>query len=119
MASKARSRRVVSQAAGTCSGATGPGSGDTAVRESIIDARGRNPVDEKLAGVSESSITGQVVSIARCLGPSTLRSLNSIHLAPPNLMNSNVVCAFDKRLFITASEFGFRTKSPGWGDSQS
>ena len=70
-------------------------------------------MDEKLAGVSESPISSQVVSIARCLGPSAPRSLNSIHLAPPNLLNSNIVSAYDNYLFIKASEFGFRTMTPG------
>ena len=76
-------------------------------------------VDETLAGVSESPITGQVVSIARRLGPSTLRSLDAIHLASATLLNADIVCAYDKRLLVAASELGFRTMSPGSGDSQS
>jgi uncharacterized protein len=75
-------------------------------------------VDETLAGVSESPITSQVVSIARRLGPLTLRSLDAIHLSSATLLNADIVCAYDKRLLIAASELGFRTMSPGAGDSQ-
>jgi predicted nucleic acid-binding protein len=74
--------------------------------------------DIALSGVLESPITGQVVSIARRLGPSTLRSLDAIHLATAALLAADLVCAYDKRLLIAASELGFRTMSPGAGDSQ-
>lgn len=74
--------------------------------------------DIALSGVLESRITEQVVSIARRLGPSTLRSLDAVHLASATLLNADIVCAYDQRLLVAATELGFRTMSPGAGDSQ-
>ncbi|MHB1171899.1 MAG: type II toxin-antitoxin system VapC family toxin [Lacisediminihabitans sp.] len=60
----------------------------------------------------ECPITEQIVGIARRLGPSSLRSVDAIHLASATLLSADVVCAYDKRLLIAASELGFRTISP-------
>ncbi|WP_394770129.1 type II toxin-antitoxin system VapC family toxin [Lacisediminihabitans sp.] len=69
-------------------------------------------VDDALSGVLECPITDQVIGIARRLGPTTLRSLDAIHLASATLLDADVVVAYDKRLLQAASEFGFRTLSP-------
>jgi predicted nucleic acid-binding protein len=70
-------------------------------------------IDVALSGILEAPITEQVISIARRLGPSTLRSPDAIHLAAATLLTADVICAYDKRLLVAASELGFRTASPG------
>jgi len=54
-----------------------------------------------------------VVGVARRLGPSSLRSLDAIHLATASIMAADVVIAYDGRLLRAAEELGFRTLSPG------
>jgi predicted nucleic acid-binding protein len=66
-----------------------------------------------LSGFIEYPITDQVASIASRLGPFSLRSLDAIHLATATLVNADLVCAYDQRLLLAASELGFRTISPG------
>jgi len=70
-------------------------------------------IDVALSGILEAPITEQVISIARRLGPSTLRCLDAIHLAAATLLTADVISAFGKRLLIAASELGFRMASPG------
>lgn len=66
-----------------------------------------------LSGIIEYPMTEQVASIAARLGPSSLRSLDAIHLATATLLSADLVCAYDRRLLASASELGFRTISPG------
>ncbi len=65
-----------------------------------------------LSGVIEYPITDQVVSLASRLGPFSLRSLDAIHLATATLVSADLVCAYDQRLLLAASELGFRTIAP-------
>jgi len=69
-------------------------------------------VDRALAGITACPLSEQVVSIAARLGPSTLRSLDAIHLASAALLNVDLVCAYDERMLAAAAELGFRTVSP-------
>lgn len=69
-------------------------------------------VDETLRDITECPITGQVVSIARRIGPTSLRSLDAIHLASASLLDVDLVCAYDQRMLTAATELGFRTVSP-------
>ncbi|MHA6669810.1 type II toxin-antitoxin system VapC family toxin [Homoserinimonas sp. A447] len=69
-------------------------------------------IENAVAGITECRITEPVAEIARRIGPSTLRSLDAIHLATATLMGADVVCAYDTRLLISAAELGFRTISP-------
>lgn len=66
-----------------------------------------------LSGIIEYPITEQVASVASRLGPFSLRSLDAIHLATATLLSADLVCAYDQRLLVAASELGFRTISPG------
>jgi predicted nucleic acid-binding protein len=68
--------------------------------------------ENALAGITESPINHSVADIARRLGPSTLRSLDAIHLATATLVGADLICAYDKRLLTSAAELGFRTVSP-------
>lgn len=69
-------------------------------------------VEVALSGILEMPMTDQVISLARRLGPSTVRSLDAIHLASATLFGAHVVCAYDARMLISASELGFATSSP-------
>lgn len=70
-------------------------------------------ISTAMSGIIEFPITDTVVSMASRLGPSTLRSLDAIHLATATLVNADLVCAYDQRLLRAANELGFRTISPG------
>lgn len=70
-------------------------------------------IDATLADIVASPISSEVIDIARRLGPSTIRSLDAIHLATAILVSADLVCAYDQRLLTAASELGFRTISPG------
>jgi predicted nucleic acid-binding protein len=65
-----------------------------------------------LSGITAVPVSSQVIEIARRLGPSTLRSLDAIHLATATLLEADLVCAYDARLLMSASELGFATVSP-------
>ena len=69
-------------------------------------------IEVALSGMLEMPITEQVISLARRLGPSSLRSLDAIHLASATLFGADVVCAYDARMLTSASELGFATSSP-------
>lgn len=69
-------------------------------------------VDAALSGIAEAPVGEQVVSLARRIGPPTLRSLDAIHLATATLIDADLVVAYDQRLLLAASELGFRTVSP-------
>ncbi len=69
-------------------------------------------IENAVAGVTECRITETVADIARRIGPSTLRSLDAIHLATATLVGADLVCAYDQRMLTAAAELGFRTISP-------
>ncbi len=68
-----------------------------------------------LGGVSECAISSQVVGVALRLGPTSLRSLDAIHLATASILAADLIVAYDRRLLRAAEELGFRTLSPGSG----
>jgi predicted nucleic acid-binding protein len=70
-------------------------------------------VDRALGGVAECALSSQVIGIARRLGPTSLRSLDAIHLATASIVAADLVIAYDERLLRAARELGFRTASPG------
>lgn len=65
-----------------------------------------------LSGVGEAPITAQVASIARRIGPPTLRTLDAIHLATATIHDVDEVWAYDKRLLDAAEELGLATAAP-------
>lgn len=69
-------------------------------------------MENAVAGITECRITEPVADIARRIGPSTLRSLDAIHLATATLIGADLVCAYDQRMLTAAAELGFRTVSP-------
>jgi uncharacterized protein len=69
-------------------------------------------VETALSGMVECPISEQIVSIARRIGTSSLRSLDAIHLASAAVLDVDLVCAYDQRMLTAAAELGFRTLSP-------
>ena len=69
-------------------------------------------VDVALSGIAEYPVTEAVVSLARRIGSSRLRSLDAIHLSTATLIDADVVLAYDERLLSVARELGFATDSP-------
>lgn len=70
-------------------------------------------IEVALGGIAECGLSPQVVGVARRLGPSSLRSLDAIHLATASIVAADVVIGYDQRLLRAAEELGFRTLSPG------
>ncbi len=70
-------------------------------------------VETALAGVTQIDISEPVIALARRLFPTSIRSLDAIHLASAVLVSADVVIAYDRRLLTAAAELGFRTASPG------
>lgn len=73
----------------------------------------RNAIDDALSGVAERLITGDVISLARRVAPSRLRSLDAIHLATAILLDVDEVVAYDDRLIDACRTNGLATASPG------
>lgn len=63
-------------------------------------------------------IGGQVLSVASTLSPSTLRSLDAIHLATAVLLADQVtvMLTYDRRLADAARSHGFQVAAPGASD---
>src|SRR5680860_75959 len=70
-------------------------------------------IDIALSGVAERPITGDVVSLARRIGPFELRSLDAIHLATAVILDVDVVLTYDDRLTDACRYNGLTTVSPG------
>ncbi len=65
-----------------------------------------------ISGVSEVSFDEVVVSLARRIGSTRLRSLDAIHLATAISLDADLVVGYDTRLLECAEELGFVTSSP-------
>jgi predicted nucleic acid-binding protein len=69
--------------------------------------------DDALSGVAEQAISAEVVSLARRLNPSSLRSLDAIHLASALLLDVHQLITYDDRLIAACRANGVNTLSPG------
>ncbi|TLW93863.1 type II toxin-antitoxin system VapC family toxin [Saccharomonospora piscinae] len=69
-------------------------------------------VDRALVGVAESPISPEVISLARRIGPTKLRSLDAIHLAAALLLDADLVVTYDDRLAEACRDVGLRATSP-------
>jgi predicted nucleic acid-binding protein len=75
-----------------------------------------SPVDfdaQALAGITGFPISYEIVSLARRIGPRSLRSLDSIHCATATLVDASVLLTYDQRLAKAAAEIGLLVESPG------
>lgn len=70
-------------------------------------------IDDALSGMAERPIAADVVSLARRIGPTALRSLDAIHLATAILVDVDVLITFDERLAAAARHNGVIVSAPG------
>jgi predicted nucleic acid-binding protein len=70
-------------------------------------------VEGALSGVAERLITGDVVGLARRVGPPLLRTLDAVHLATAILLDVDVVVAYDDRLVDACRQNGLSVTTPG------
>jgi predicted nucleic acid-binding protein len=70
-------------------------------------------IDFALSGVAEQPITDQVAAYARWIGPSTLRSLDAIHVATAVLLHVDHVITYDHRMIQGCEEAGLAVSAPG------
>lgn len=63
-------------------------------------------IEVALSGVAERAMTADVVSLAKRLGPDTLRSLDAIHLATAVLLDAGLLLTHDGRLHQAAGSWG-------------
>ena len=69
-------------------------------------------IEVALSGVGEALMTPQITSIARRIGPPTLRSLDAIHLATAMIHDVDAIWAYDRRLLDAAADLGLVTAVP-------
>ena len=69
--------------------------------------------DAALSGVFELPITPEVVSLARRVQPTQLRSLDAIHVASALLVDADRVLAFDDRLAYACAANDLAVTIPG------
>lgn len=74
-------------------------------------------IEVALSGVTERPVDQQVVSLARRIGPDTLRSLDAIHVATAVLLDADLVLTHDERMSEACREVGLRVEVPGAGSS--
>jgi predicted nucleic acid-binding protein len=65
-----------------------------------------------LSGISEIPIESSVTSLARRIGPTTLRSLDAIHLATALVTNADCFITYDRQLASAAEDLGMPTLAP-------
>ena len=69
-------------------------------------------VEAGLSGIAERSITTDVVSLARRIGPRSLRSLDAVHLATAVLVDADLLITYDNRLEAAARDNGLAVAKP-------
>jgi uncharacterized protein len=69
-------------------------------------------IETALSGIAERSMTEDVVSVARRIGPKALRSLDAIHLATAVLLDADLLVTYDSRLAAAARHNGLAVAKP-------
>ncbi|MGB8380543.1 MAG: PIN domain-containing protein, partial [Dermatophilaceae bacterium] len=69
-------------------------------------------IEAALSGIAERSITEDVVSLARRIGPTSLRSLDAVHLATAVLVDADLMITYDNRLEAAARDNGLAVAKP-------
>jgi predicted nucleic acid-binding protein len=72
----------------------------------------RQAVDDAFSGVAERPIGADVVGLARRVVPTTLRTLDAIHLATAILLDVDLVVTYDDRLAEACRHNGLATAAP-------
>ena len=65
-----------------------------------------------LSGVNTLDLDEPTLSLARRIGPGTLRTLDAMHLATAVLLDADLIISYDSLMLQVAEEFGFTTKDP-------
>lgn len=69
-------------------------------------------IEAALSGIAERPIDQDTVSLARRIGPDSLRPLDAIHLATAVLIDSDLVVTHDDRLAEACRSLGLNVESP-------
>lgn len=69
-------------------------------------------VEDALSGIAERPVAPDVVSLARRIGPTVLRSLDAIHLATAVLLDADAVVTYDDQLAAAARHNDLTVTSP-------
>ncbi len=69
-------------------------------------------VDAAFSGIAEQPLSGEVLSLARRVGPHLLRSLDAIHLASVLTIDADVVLTYDQRLSAACADSSVVARSP-------
>jgi predicted nucleic acid-binding protein len=80
---------------------------NAADRDEVNDA-----IEVALSGIAERPMTAEVVSLARRIDPTVLRSLDAIHLATAVLLDADVIVTYDDRLAEAARHNGLAVAAP-------
>ena len=83
-----------------------------AVRRLELGVREAETMTAALSGIAERPIDHDVVSLARRIGPPTLRSLEAIHLASALVIDADVLLSHDTRVLEAAAALGLATGAP-------
>ncbi len=73
----------------------------------------RRAVERAVGGVAERLITGDIIGLARRVGPSLLPALDAIHLATAILLDVDEVVVYDDRLADACRANDLATVMPG------
>lgn len=77
-----------------------------ALRGRGVDVNVVGSARDALSGIAERSLSADVVSLARRIGPDTLRSLDAIHVSTAVLVDADALITFDDRLADAADQNG-------------
>ena len=79
----------------------------------------REAIEDALSGIAERPIAADVVSLARRISQSVLRSLDAIHLATAILVDADALITYDERLAAAARDNNVAVVAPQGGDNGS
>ncbi len=73
----------------------------------------QDAIESAVSGVAEHLITGEVIGLAKRIGPNRLRALDAIHFASAVLLDADLVVAYDDRLLDACRRSGLAVATPG------
>lgn len=83
------------------------------MKDATSDHKIQFAIDGAVSGVAEHLITGEVIGLAKRIGPNRLRTLDAIHLASAVLLDVDLVIAYDDRLINACQRNGLTVATPG------
>ncbi|MFD7156327.1 type II toxin-antitoxin system VapC family toxin [Kribbella sp. NPDC059898] len=70
-------------------------------------------IDDAMSGIDERPMTGEIVSVARRIEPTILRSLDALHLATAVVIDADLVVTYDERLADACRRNALAVAAPG------